>query len=370
MVKSAPMLAPARHAGKQKSRRVADVAVRLLAWYRQHARALPWRTPPGRLQEPYRVWLSEVMLQQTTVPAVKTYYAKFLATWPDFAALAAASRDDVMKAWAGLGYYSRARNLHACAEAVVRDHGGRLPDSEEALRKLPGVGAYTAAAIAAIAFDRRAVVVDANVERVVARLFTIAEPLPHAKALIRDRTDALTPHSRAGDFAQAMMDLGATICTPKKPSCLLCPLQQHCAAFAKAKVEAYPVKAPKAAKPQRAGAVFVLRRADDTILMRTRPPKGLLGGMAEFPGSEWSAGFQPAQALDHAPLDARWKRLSGHVDHVFTHFALRLTVFSADAPHDFRAPEGMRWVAAKDVENEALPTLMRKVWSAWSQSRR
>lgn len=340
-----------------------EAAGRLLAWYAGNARALPWRAAPGRLQEPYRVWLSEIMLQQTTVSAVKAYYEKFLRLWPDFPALAAAPLDDVMKAWAGLGYYSRARNLHACARAVACEHGGRLPDTEEALRKLPGIGAYTSAAIAAIAFGRRAVVVDANVERVVARLFAIAEPLPKAKPAIRRATDLLTPGERAGDFAQAMMDLGATLCTPKNPSCMLCPLRKDCAAFAQGNAETYPFKPAKAEKPRRFGAVFVLRRDDGKILMRTRAPKGLLGGMAEFPGSEWSVDFRIASAPAHAPFDTEWKKVRGHVDHVFTHFALQLTVFAGAVARGKRAPKGMRWVAEAQVEEEALPTLMRKVWT-------
>jgi A/G-specific adenine glycosylase len=369
------MLAPETPAAKRKSakRKSAPVkkrrqepgsapAARLLAWYDRSHRPLPWRAPPRQLQVPYRVWLSEIMLQQTTVPAVKAYYEKFLTFWPDFEALAAAPVDDVMKAWAGLGYYSRARNLHACAKVVAGEFGGTLPDDEKALQKLPGIGAYTSAAIAAIAFGKRAVVVDANVERVVTRLFRIAEPLPQAKPLIREKADTLTPDERAGDFAQAMMDLGATICTPKKPSCLLCPLQDECDAFTNGDAELYPVKAPKVDKPQRHGAVFLLRRADGKILMRTRPPKGLLGGMAEFPGSEWSSDFRTASASDLAPVVADWKKLAGNVEHVFTHFALRLAVFHAAAPRGLRAPQGMRWVAEQDVEDEALPTLMRKVW--------
>ena len=338
-----------------------DAAVRLLDWYDRHHRALPWRAPPGELQEPYRVWLSEIMLQQTTVPAVKSYYEKFLRLWPGFTALAAAPVDDVMKAWAGLGYYSRARNLHACAIAVVRNHGGVLPANEKALLGLPGIGAYTAAAIMAIAFGKRAIVVDANVERVMSRLFEISEPLPKSKPLIREKTDSVTPDQRAGDFAQAMMDLGATICSAKKPSCLLCPLQDGCAGFASGTMETYPRKAPKIAKPLRRGAVFLLRREDGRILMRTRPPKGLLGGMAEFPGSEWSVDFAADEALNHAPVYVEWRKLSGMVEHVFTHFALQLTVYYGTAPRGSRAPVGMRFVVENRVEDEALPTLMRKV---------
>lgn len=337
-------------------------STRLLGWYDRNHRSLPWRAPPGQLQDPYRVWLSEIMLQQTTVPAVKSYYEKFLQLWPDISALAAAPVEDIMKAWAGLGYYSRARNLHACANAVVRDHAGVLPSEETALRALPGIGAYTSAAIAAIAFGKRAVVVDANVERVVSRLYEISDPLPKSKAQIREKVDVLTPDRRSGDFAQAMMDIGATICSVKKPSCALCPLQSTCCAFANDTMERYPVKAPKAEKPLRKGAVFFLRRADGKILMRTRPPRGLLGGMSEFPGTEWSADFKASQPLRHAPLNADWKKLPGHVSHVFTHFSLHLTVFTAQAPRGTRAPGEMRWVDNNKVAGEALPTLMRKVY--------
>jgi len=322
---------------------------------------LPWRAPPGVVPDPYKVWLSEIMLQQTTVQAVKGYYEKFLRLWPDFAALAGAPIDEVMKAWAGLGYYSRARNLHACAKIVVDEHGGKLPVDVGSLRSLPGIGAYTSAAIAAIAFGKRAVVVDANVERVVARLFEIREPLPGAKTVIRQKAELLTPGRRAGDFAQAMMDLGAGVCTVKKPACLLCPLHDFCAAGAAGTAESFPVKPPKAAKPLRRGAVFFLRRADGKVLMRTRLPKGLLGGMAEFPGTDWSANFKSRQALSHAPVEANWKKLPGVVKHVFTHFALELSVYSGSAPRGLRAPKGMRWVVNSRIAEEALPTLMRKV---------
>ena len=333
----------------------------LLAWYDRHRRDLPWRARLGETPDPYAVWLSEIMLQQTTVPTVKAYYAKFLSLWPTVGELAAAPLDDVMKAWAGLGYYSRARNLHACAVVVAGKRGERFPADEAALLALPGVGPYTAAAVSAIAFGRRAVVVDGNVERVATRLFAISEPLPKAKAAIRARVDAMTPAERAGDFAQAMMDLGATICSPRKPLCALCPFMAGCAARAAGDMETYPVKAPKAARPSRAGAVFVLRRADGATLARTRPPRGLLGGMTEFPGGEWRADFDLSTAADAAPMKARWRLAPGGVDHVFTHFALRLSVFVARAPNNLRAPEGMRWVAAEALDGEALPTLMRKV---------
>ena len=334
-------------------------ADRLLAWYDRHRRHLPWRAAPGASADPYAVWLSEIMLQQTTVAAVKAYYEKFLGLWPHVEDLARAETDDVMRAWAGLGYYSRARNLHACAKLVASQHGGKFPSTEAGLRELPGVGPYTAAAIAAIAFNERAVVVDGNVERVVTRLFAIGEPMPRAKPLVRAAMDAITPDSRAGDFAQAMMDLGATICTPRRPACALCPLDEGCVARIEQRQETFPVKAPKAERPARAGAAFFLRRKDGAVLVRTRPPKGLLGGMTEIPGTPWSADFDLNRALDHAPVRATWRRLPGLVEHVFTHFALRLTVFAATA--DAPAPDGARYCGDDLLDDEALPSVMRKI---------
>ena len=333
----------------------------LLKWYDRHRRVLPWRAPPGRRADPYAVWLSEIMLQQTTVPAVKSYFEKFLTLWPRVEDLAAAPIDDVMKAWAGLGYYSRARNLHACAQMVAREFGGRFPDSQEGLLSLPGVGPYTAAAIASIAFDRRAVAVDGNVERVVSRLYAIGEPMPRAKPLIKAAAEGLWPQTRPGDFAQALMDLGSSLCSPRRPACSLCPFDGSCEAQAAGQAELYPVKAPKAERPSRAGAAFYLERADGAVLVRTRPPKGLLGGMTEIPGSPWSGDFDLEGALDHAPAPAKWARLPGVVEHVFTHFALRLTVFRAAARAGARAPEGYRWALKGDLDGEALPSVMRKV---------
>ena len=332
----------------------------LLDWYDRHRRDLPWRARPGHAPDPYAVWLSEIMLQQTTVPTVKSYYEKFLALWPRVEDLAAAPIEDVMKAWAGLGYYSRARNLHACARVVARDHGGRFPADEKELIKLPGIGPYTAAAISSIAFGRRAVVVDGNVERVVARLKAIDEPMPRAKAAIRAATDALTPSERAGDFAQGMMDLGATICAPRRPMCALCPYMNGCEARMRGDMERYPVKAPKAERPRRAGVAFYLRRADGAVLVRTRPPKGLLGGMTELPGSEWRGDFDAKTALTLAPVAADWRAKAGVVEHVFTHFSLTLKVFIAEAPRGMAAPEGMRWAPEGSLDGEAFPTVFRK----------
>ncbi|MFO1147722.1 MAG: A/G-specific adenine glycosylase [Alsobacter sp.] len=333
----------------------------LLAWYDRHRRALPWRSLPGETPDPYRVWLSEIMLQQTTVRAVKPYFERFLALFPTVADLAAAPADAVMRAWAGLGYYSRARNLHACAKAVVESHGGHFPPDEAQLRTLPGIGAYTAAAIAAIAFDRRAVVVDGNVERVVTRLHTVEEVLPRAKPLIRDLADALTPDRRPGDFAQAMMDLGATICTPKSPACGLCPWRESCRARIEGTQETYPRKEKKSGGALRRGSAFVAVRADGHVLLRTRPPRGLLGGMAETPTTEWNAGHDPAAALAQAPVPGAWRRLPGQVEHVFTHFPLALTVFRAEVAPGTQPPEGCRWVPLGELDSEALPNLMRKV---------
>ncbi|MCP8939260.1 A/G-specific adenine glycosylase [Alsobacter sp. SYSU M60028] len=333
----------------------------LLDWYDRNRRVLPWRAAPGETPDPYRVWLSEIMLQQTTVRAVKPYFERFLGLFPTVHALAEAESEAVMRAWAGLGYYFRARNLHACAKAVVERFGGRFPAEEEALRSLPGVGPYTAAAIAAIAFDRRAVVVDGNVERVVTRLFAVEEALPRAKPVVRALTDGLTPARRPGDFAQAMMDLGATICSPRAPACGLCPFREPCAAREAGAAETYPRKERKAAGAPRRGAAFVALREDGAILLRTRPPKGLLGGMAEVPGSAWAADYDPRDALRDAPLAAPWRVAPGVVEHVFTHFPLSLTVLVAAVPEETPAPEGARWTRLEKLGEEALPNLMRKV---------
>src|SRR6202046_4752170 len=271
-----------------------------LDWYDRHRRRLPWRPLQGEKADPYRVWLSEIMLQQTGVKTVGPYCEKFVARWPDVEALGRASLDDVLRMWAGLGYYSRARNLHACAVAVLRDHGGAFPDTEQGLRALPGIGPYTAAAISAIAFDRRTMPVDGNIERVVSRLFAVEEGLPQAKPLIQQLATTLLGASRAGDSAQALMDLGASICTPKKPACALCPLNGDCTSRARGDQETFPRKAPKKSGALRRGAAFVVRRGDQ-LLVRTRSEKGLLGGMTEVPGSSWLAAQDDKTALKQAP---------------------------------------------------------------------
>jgi A/G-specific adenine glycosylase len=338
-------------------------AADVLAWYDRHARVLPWRSRRGQLADPYRVWLSEIMLQQTTVKAVAPYYARFLSQWPTIEALAVAELEDILRAWAGLGYYARARNLHACAKAVVERHNAKFPEEIAALRALPGIGDYTAAAIAAIAFDRPAVPVDGNVERVIARLFAVEEELPGAKPAIRRLAASLLPAERSGDFAQAMMDLGATICSPKRPACALCPWNGACAANARGDQETFPRKAPKRESRLRRGAAFVTLRGDASVLLRRRPEKGLLGGMSEVPGSEWVPDFDFDRAARFAPPVARakWRRIPGVVRHVFTHFPLELAVFVARVPRTTKAPKGARWVRLADAPGEALPNVMRKV---------
>src|SRR6202044_3408583 len=297
------------------------------------------------------------MLQQTGVKTVGPYFEKFLARWPDVTSLGRASLDDVLRMWAGLGYYSRARNLHACAVAVLRDHGGVFPDTEQGLLALPGIGPYTAAAIAAIAFGRRTMPVDGNIERVVSRLFAVEEPLPQAKPLIQQLAATLLGASRAGDSAQALMDLGSSICTPKKPACALCPLNEDCLARARGDQETFPRKALKKTGALRRGAAFVVTRGDE-LLVRTRAERGLLGGMTEVPGSDWLAAQDDKAALEQAPVlngIARWHRKAGIVTHVFTHFPLELVVYTASVPARARAPEGMRWVPVATLKDEALP---------------
>ena len=337
------------------------LARKLLAHYRVHARTLPWRSPPGAAwADPYRVWLSEIMLQQTTVAAVKPYFEKFTGRWPSVTALADADEAELMAAWAGLGYYARARNLVACARVVAREHGGSFPEEEVGLRALPGVGAYTAAAIASIAFGKRAVVVDGNVERVVSRLFAVEEALPGAKAKLRELTDSITPDEDAGDFAQAMMDLGATICTPRNPACGICPLMDDCRARKQGDPSRYPVKAAKKAKPERQGTAWWIEAQGRVWLVR-RPDKGLLGGMMALPSGAWREGSNG----DPAPLPGDW-RDAGTVRHVFTHFSLDLTVqvlVLAGAPDAARIAEALgegQWWPVAEIERAGLPTVFAK----------
>jgi A/G-specific adenine glycosylase len=333
---------------------------RLLAWYDRHRRNLPWRAHPGQTSDPYRVWLSEIMLQQTTVTAVAPYYVSFLKRWPTVQALAAAPVEEVMSAWAGLGYYSRARNLHACAIHVAEKLGGKFPDSEEGLRTLPGIGPYTAGAIAAIAFGKRAAPVDGNIERVLARLFAVREPLPGAKPTLRALAHDLAPRERAGDFAQAMMDLGAMICTPKSPACENCPWADDCMGRALGLAAVLPYRDAKAARPLRRGTAFVVISTDDAVLLRRRPPKGLLGGMHEPPMSAWEADFPPA-AAKLIPLKAAFRKLPGLVHHGFTHFELELEVYRAEDVAAKSAPAGSEWAPLHELKRFALPTVMKKV---------
>lgn len=344
-----------------------DTAPALLSWYDIERRELPWRFAPGAVADPYRVWLSEIMLQQTTVKAVIPYFERFVHRWPDMTALAAARLDDVLAAWAGLGYYSRARNLHACARIVAERYAGRLPATEAELLELPGIGPYTAAAIAAIAFGQPSSPVDGNVERVVARLFAVREPLPDSKPQLRTLAAGLTPAERAGDFAQAMMDLGASLCAPKRPSCLMCPLSGQCAANALGLAEVLPARRAKAERPVRYGVAFVTLREDGQVLLRRRPEAGLLGGMLEVPSTPWGDAWLAAdEAMRTAPVRAQWWPVAGTVSHTFTHFRLDMMVYRAIVAPDvslnlWAEPDRCRWVPRRDLHAEALPSLMRKL---------
>lgn len=334
----------------------------LLDWYDYHKRELPWRDSKGNI-DPYRVWLSEIMLQQTSVAAVKPYFEKFIKRFPTLASLARTKLDNVLQLWAGLGYYSRARNLHACAKRIMSDFNGVFPPDEKELRRLPGIGAYTAGAILAIAFNRKAIAIDGNVERVISRLFMIEETFPKARKIVSTHLDVMTPENRPGDFVQALMDLGATLCTPKKPACGLCPWRKKCLVLAEGQPETLPKKMPKPEREYRKGAIFIVERADGAILLRKRAPHGLLGGMTEFPGSLWISDYDYSKAMLDAPCEARWQRLEGHVKHVFSHFTLELAVFYAKAARTVDAPEGMYFCSAEEFKNEALPSVMRKVWA-------
>jgi A/G-specific adenine glycosylase len=336
-----------------------DIRARLLGWYDAHARALPWRVGPaehaaGVRADPYRVWLSEVMLQQTTVPHATPYFLTFTQRWPAVGDLAAEADGNVMAAWAGLGYYARARNLLACARAVTQDHGAVFPDTEAGLLALPGVGAYTAAAVAAIAFDRPTNVVDGNVERVMSRLYAVGTPLPAAKPQLKALAAGLVGPERPGDWAQALMDLGATICRPKQPLCDRCPLTTTCAAFAEGRPETYPRKAAKAERPHRRGVAFLLTCGDQVALMR-RPDKGLLGGMLALPSGDWA---EQSDGMTGAPAEAAWRPV-GEIEHVFTHFSLTLQVMRAEAHAE--AGEGLIWTSL-DEAARSLPSVFLKAF--------
>ncbi|ENR93119.1 A/G-specific adenine glycosylase [Brucella abortus] len=344
-----------------------DPTTFLLRWYDRHHRVLPWRVTPvdaakGDVADPYRVWLSEIMLQQTTVEAVKSYFLRFIERWPTVRAMAKASEDDILRAWAGLGYYSRARNLKKCADMVVAEHGGEFPKSAAGLKELPGIGDYTSAAIAAIAFGEQVAVVDGNVERVISRLYAIDTPLPVAKAQIRALMGQMTPPDRPSDFAQAMMDLGATICTPRRPACALCPLNKGCIALCERDPEDFPVKAPKAEKPVRTGAAFIAIAGDGSVYLRKRKGEGLLAGMTEVPGSGWTARIDGDATVNAAPFSAAWTP-SGTITHVFTHFELRLSVYRASNVRKQAANEGW-WSTPEELCGEALPTVMKKAIAA------
>ena len=353
-----------------KPAQIRALPARLLTWYDRHRRVLPWRALPGEVPDPYRVWLSEIMLQQTTVAAVGPRFQAFLRRWPTVAALAAAPLDDVLHEWQGLGYYARARNLHRCARVVAGEFGSVFPDTEDGLRELPGIGGYTAGAIASIAFGRKASAVDGNVERVMARLYHIAEPMPVAKPALRAAAGALVPEQRAGDYAQALMDLGATICTPKKPRCLMCPWRDDCRAFAAGDADSLPARAAMKTKPVRHAIAFWVTRPDGAVLLRRRPEDGLLGGMIEVPTTPWrDASWTLDEAVAQAPVDVAWTLMPGDVRHGFTHFDFIVQVAAARTK---RAPRpGEIWVKPEDFGSQALPTAVKKmVRHALAQAKR
>jgi len=337
-----------------------DLSSELLEWYDVHARVMPWRVSPADRQagvkpDPYFIWMSEIMLQQTTVAAVKAYFIKFTTLWPTVKDLATAKDADVMAAWAGLGYYARARNLLKCARTVVSDHNGQFPADHDTLLTLPGIGPYTAAAVSSIAFDLPETVLDGNVERVMARLHDEHTPLPAAKPILMDHAKAETPNTRAGDYAQAVMDLGATICTPRNPACGICPWKDPCKARTNGTAVELPKKTPKKKTPTRKGIVYVARRSDGAWLLETRPESGLLGGMLGWPGSDWSDAPEPAP-----PLDADWQKLDARARHTFTHFHLQLTIMTATVPDI--SPDQGQFIAHSNFRPTSLPTVMRKVF--------
>ncbi|MEJ0062827.1 MAG: A/G-specific adenine glycosylase [Alphaproteobacteria bacterium] len=339
----------------------------LLRWYDRHRRDLPWRAKPGKRPDPYHVWLSEIMLQQTTVPTVGRYYREFTARWPSIHDLAAADIDDVMTAWAGLGYYRRARLLHECARIVVSEYGGKFPADEAALRRLPGIGAYTSAAIAAIAFGKRANVIDGNVDRIMARLYRLSQPIQKMKAEIRNKAAELLPSARHGDYAQALMDLGATVCKPRNPNCQACPWRKSCGAYAAGEVDRFPVQGKRKVKPVRRAIMFWLMDRQGRVWVRRRPPDGLLGGMMEIPSSPWLEQPMPelASVRSVAPGRANWRLLPGEIRHTFTHFDLYIKV--AVARGAMAGADGM-WADRTKMARLAMPSIMKKV-IVWAEAR-
>lgn len=330
-----------------------------LAWWDRHRRILPWRAPAGQQADPYRVWLSEILLQQTTVPAATPYFEQFVALWPRVEDLAAAPLEEVMRAFAGLGYYSRARNMHACAGEVA-SRGGAFPQGEAELRALPGIGAYTAAAVAAIAYNQPASPVDGNIARIMTRLHAIDAPIAKAGRAIAAAAKALTPHDRPGDFAQALMDIGAMICTPRAPDCAACPLRSACAAAERGEADAYPRKSARKERPLRLGAAFFAKTPGGSVLLRTRPPEGLLGATVELPGPPWSAAFAANETALGAPFAARWRLTPGVVEQAFTHFLLRLNVYVVRVDENPPAVGGCFWAAPDELKGAAFSSVMRK----------
>ena len=343
---------------RPKALKPADLAQAVLAWWDLRRRTLPWRAPAGERAEPYRVWLSEILLQQTTAAGAAPYFEEFVRRWPNVRALAEAPLEDVMQTFAGLGYYTRARNLHACAREIAA-RGGLFPRDEAELLKLPGVGPYTAAAIAAIAFDEPAAPVDGNIARSLSRLHAVETPVVSNRPAIDRAARALTPRGRPGDFAQALMDIGATICRPRNPDCGRCPLQAGCAAARTDSPEDFPPRPAKKPRPVRVGAAFFARAPDGSFLARRRPPKGLLGATMELPGGDWAVGAVEEVGPESAPFPARWRRLPGHLEHVFTHFTLRLALFGARVK-DGEPPPGLTWIAPAALASSGFSGLMKK----------
>lgn len=331
----------------------------MLSWYDKHRRVLPWRVQPGSFPDPYFIWLSEIMLQQTTVATVKDYYQNFITRWPTIRHLAQAPLEEVLAAWAGLGYYARARNLHACARQIYEQDHGRFPKSEDELRKLPGIGPYTAAAISAIAFDRPCVAVDGNVERIIIRLHTIDTVPKKNKRIIIEKSQLLASSTRPGDFVQALMDLGSTICTPKNPQCVVCPIKSYCLAFQQDKTHLYPRKEIKPIKPKRQAAIFILT-SNKNILIQKQPNHGIFGGMFIFPSTPFKKDTKVEAMLDHAPHKIKWRKLDGLIKHIFTHFVCESHIYIGKTRSDIKLDLDKKWISLEELPKTGLPTLMIK----------